>query len=117
MGAGPLGIKEACFGPVADMDDALAVVIFLSETDVVLEDVGRLEGAGPPAFALLGRVLAAAIGVCDTRPRGVMNGKIRWKAKEKKNKEMITALKPHKQHKKSCHTQQNNYVLIIGEHK
>lgn len=97
------------FGPAAAVGGALAVVVFLSEVEVVLEGVGRLAGAVPPAAALLGRVLAAAVGLvapaagCDAGPRhtGAVEGKIRRESKGKeKNKEMITAgqVKQHKQH-------------------
>lgn len=97
------------FGPAAAVDGALAVVVFLSEVDMVFEGVGRLVAAGPPAAALLGRVLAAAVGLvapaagCNTRPRhtGVMEAKIKQGRKGKeKHKKMITAgkIKQHKQH-------------------
>lgn len=59
-------VVEGRFGPAAAVDGALAVVVFLSEMEVVVvEDAGRLVGAAaePPAAAALGRVLAAALGL------------------------------------------------------
>lgn len=54
------------FGPAAAAGGALAGAVFLSEVvaEVVLEGVGRLARAvPPPAAALLGLVLAAAVGL------------------------------------------------------
>lgn len=52
------------FGPAAVAADGVLVgAVFLSEVEVVLEGVGRLAGAVPPAAALLGLVLAAAVGL------------------------------------------------------
>lgn len=52
------------FGPAAGAaGGALVGAVFLSEVEVVLEGVGRLAGAAPPAAALLGLVLAAAVGL------------------------------------------------------
>lgn len=68
------------FGPAAAVGGALAAVVFLSETEVVVEeDAGRLVGAGPgpPGAAVPRRVLAAAAALslgapaagCDAGPR------------------------------------------------
>ena len=83
------------FGPAAAVDGALAVVVFLSEVEMVFEGVGRLVAAGTPVAVLLGRVLAAAaVGLvapaagCDTWPKhtGVMEAKIKvGKQRERKN--------------------------------
>lgn len=55
-------VVESRFGPAAAVDGALVVVVFLSEVvEVVMEDVGRLVVTVPPAVALLGRVLVAAV--------------------------------------------------------
>lgn len=94
---------EGRFGPAAAADGALAVggalavVVFLSEVEVVVmvvEDAGRLVGAGtePPAAAVLGRDLEAALGLadpaagCNAGPRhtGAMEGKIKRESKGKK---------------------------------
>lgn len=88
-------VVEGRFGPAAAVDGALAVVVFLSKMEVVVVvDVGRLVGAvpEPPAAALLGRVLAAALGLvaraagCHVGPRhtGATEGKIRRESKGKK---------------------------------
>lgn len=89
-------VVEGRFEAAAAVDGALAVGSFLSEVEVVLEDMGRLAGTEPAAAALLGRVLAAAAAAavalvapaagCDAGPRqtGAMEGKIRRESKEKK---------------------------------
>lgn len=87
---------EDRFGPAAAVDGALAVVVFLSEMEVVVEGVGRLVRpvTEPPAEEELGRILDTALGLfdpalaCDAGPRhtGAMEGKIRRESKGK-NKE------------------------------
>lgn len=57
---------EGRFGAAAAVDGALAAVVFLSEVEVVVvvvESVGRLVATEPPTAVLLGRVLAAAVGL------------------------------------------------------
>ncbi len=80
---------EGRFGAAAAVDAALVVVVFLSEMEVVVEGVERLDGTEPPAAALPGRVLAAAASLvtpaagCDAGPRhkGAMEGKMRRESK------------------------------------
>lgn len=82
-----LAVVEGRLDPAAVVEGALAVVVFLSVVwgaEVVTEDTGRLvrPGAGPAAPAVLGRILAAALGLvapaagCDAGPtrRWMMDG-------------------------------------------
>lgn len=57
-------VVESRFAPTAAVVGALAVVVFLSKMEVLVEeDEGRLGVAvsGPPVADVLGRVLAAAL--------------------------------------------------------
>lgn len=78
----PEDVAESRFGPAAAVGGALDAAVFLSEMEVALEGVGRFAGA-KLAAALLGRALAAAVGLsapgagCGAAPRhtGAMEGK------------------------------------------
>lgn len=88
-------VVEGRLDPAAVVEGALAVVVFLSVVwgvEVATEDTGRLvrPGAGPAAPAVLGRILAAALGLvapaagCDagpTRRRWMDDG---WRVKPRK---------------------------------
>lgn len=92
-------VVEGRLDPAAVVEGALAVVVFLSVVwgvEVATEDTGRLvrPGAGPAAPAVLGRILAAALGLvapaagCDAGPthrRWMDDG---WRVKPKKPRKM-----------------------------